>query len=105
MTKRDDLAAAAADAGDTARDAEASSARITAAIQGTEPEAADPPAQPKPISEKDAAKALYRYRGKGTISGVPARDLTVLDVERLTPDQLRAAIVAPPGGKALYEAV
>jgi hypothetical protein len=62
-------------------------------------------AEPEPISVEESERVLYRYRGPGAISGIPPRDLTILDVERLTPDQLRAAIVAPPGGKALYEAV
>lgn len=78
-------------------------AASVATLPETEP--ADPPKQPKPISEKEAAKAVYRYRGPGSISGVPARDLTILDVERLTPDQLRAATVAAPGGKPMYDAV
>lgn len=65
----------------------------------------DPPTQPEPITEDDANKVVYRYVGPGVVSGIPDRDLTVLDAERLVPGQIRAMTVAAPGKQPLYEAV
>lgn len=64
-----------------------------------------PPTQPEPISEEDANKVVYRFIGHGGVTGVPERDLTVLDVERLVPEQIRLMTVAAPGRYPLYEAV
>jgi hypothetical protein len=66
---------------------------------------ADPPVQPEPIDVKAAEAVVYRYSGTGAIAGVPPRDLTRLDAERLVPEQIRAMVVAAPGRTPIYEAV
>jgi hypothetical protein len=65
----------------------------------------EPPAQPEPIAADEAETVVYRYRGPGTVAGVPPRDVTRLDVERLVPEQIRAMVLAAPGRAPLYEAV
>lgn len=47
-----------------------------------------------PISEAEAERLVYRYIGTDAFDGIPARDLTVLDIERLEPSQRRELV--PP---------
>ena len=62
-----------------------------------------PPAEPPTLTAEDAERVVYRYVGPAEVYGIPARDLTALDVARLTPSQLRDATLAAPGRAPLYE--
>lgn len=108
MTKKSDEQKPDANAGDTAPpvDAEPTAPpepQPDAATEGAAPP--EPPAQPEPIAADEAARVVFRYRGPGGVMGVPPRDLTRLDVERLAPEQLRELVLAAPGRTPPYEAV
>lgn len=69
------------------------------------PETLTAPPAPDPIDEASEAQVTHRYSGARVITGVPPRDLTALDWERLTPQEIREAIQPGPDGKPLYAAI
>lgn len=103
------------DASDTSKDpgvAPAANAEPTtppdhASDTANESEGAPPPSpdSPDPVDEATGLAVTHRYSGARVVSGVPPRDLTALDWERLTPQEIREAIQPGPDGKPLYEAI
>ena len=58
-----------------------------------------------PDVETDDDPVAVRFMDRGTVRGVPARDLTRSELERLSPSLRGEMLRTTPGGFTLYERV
>lgn len=76
-----------------------------APIQAAKTDEVDKDAPPPPPEEiAPTLPIVWTFNGEAGefVAGVPRRDLTQLDVERLTPMEIREATTPGPSGRALY---